>query len=130
MGKAVHGLAVKLGLRGNVMVRNALIDMYSKCEFLDEAQIVFDMNQSKNVVSWNSIIGGYSREGDVDGTFNLVREMQSDKLKANEVTVLNVLPVCVGVSELMSLKELQGYSIWHGFVNDELLANAFIAVFS
>ncbi|KAL3512384.1 hypothetical protein ACH5RR_025101 [Cinchona calisaya] len=130
MGKAVRGLAVKLGMSGDVMVSNALIDMYSKCGFLDEAQIVFDMNQSKNVVSWNSIIGGYSREGDVDGTFNLLREMQSGKLKANEVTVLNVLPVCSGVSELMSLKELQGYSIRHGFVNDELLANAFIAAFA
>ncbi|KAL3512158.1 hypothetical protein ACH5RR_024875 [Cinchona calisaya] len=57
MGKVVHGLAVKLGMSGDVMVSNALIDMYSKCGFLNEAQIVFDMNQSKNLVSWNSIIG-------------------------------------------------------------------------
>lgn len=132
MGKAVHGLVVKFGMSGDVMVSNALISMYSKCGLLDEARIIFDMNDSKNIVSWNSIIGGYSREGCVDRTFDLTRKMQMeiDKLKANEVTVLNVLPVCMEASELLSLKELHGYSIRHGFDNEELLANAFITAYS
>ncbi|KAK9278725.1 hypothetical protein L1049_028301 [Liquidambar formosana] len=132
LGMAVHGLAVKLYLIQELMVNNALIDMYSKCGFLSEAEILFDKNDNKNVVSWNTIIGGYSKVGDVYGTFNLLRKMQMEEenMKANEVTILNVLPVCLEKSELLSLKQLHGYSVRHGFQYDELVANAFIAAYA
>ncbi|KAL6281491.1 hypothetical protein ACE6H2_018372 [Prunus campanulata] len=132
MGMVIHGVAVKLGLNQELMVNNALMDMYSKCGYLAEARVLFDKNDKKNVVSWNSIIGGYSREGDVCGTFDLFRNMQmeEEKVKVNEVTVLNVLPACLEESELLSLKKLHGYSFRHGFLYDELVANAFVAAYA
>ncbi|CAI9113401.1 OLC1v1013997C1 [Oldenlandia corymbosa var. corymbosa] len=130
-GKVVHGLAVKLGISEDLMVTNALVDTYSKFGLLCEARILFDSNANKSVVSWNSIIGGYSREGDVDGTFDLLRKMhlESSIMKPDEVTVLNTLSVCSTASQLLSLKELHGYSIRHGF-EDELLSNAFITSYA
>ncbi|XP_057465241.1 pentatricopeptide repeat-containing protein At1g18485 [Actinidia eriantha] len=132
MGMMVHGLAVKSGLSEELMVTNALMDMYSKCGFLSEAQMLFDTNGGKNVVSWNSMIGGYSRSGDVDRTFGLLRKMQmgSVRMKADEVTILNVLPVCLDKSELLTLEELHGYSLRNGLQCDELVANAFIAAYA
>lgn len=131
-GMAVHALAVKLGLSGELMVNNSLIDMYAKCGFLSEAQVLFDKNDKKNIVSWNSMIGGYAREEDVHRTFNLVQKMQNEdpKMKADDFTILNVLPVCLEKSELRSLKELNGYSLRHGFQCNELVANAFIAAYA
>ncbi|XP_007210984.2 pentatricopeptide repeat-containing protein At1g18485 [Prunus persica] len=132
IGMVIHGVAVKLGLNQELMVNNALMDMYSKCGYLAEAQVLFDKNDKKNVVSWNSIIGGYSREGDVWGTFDLFQKMQmeEEKVKVNEVTVLNVLPACLEESELLSLKKLHGYSFRHGFLYDELVANAFVSAYA
>ncbi|CAL5372155.1 unnamed protein product [Camellia sinensis] len=132
MGMMVHGLAVKFGLNQELMVSNALMDMYSKCGLLSKAQTLFDMNDDKNVVSWNSMVGGYSRGGHVDRTFGLLREMQTSsvKIKANEVTLLNVLQVCLDKLELLKLKELHGYSLRNGFQCDELVANAFIAAYA
>ena len=131
-GMAVHGLAVKLGLNEELMVSNSLIDMYSKCRFLSEAQLLFDKNDKKNIVSWNSMIGGYAREEDVCRTFYLLQKMQTEdaKMKADEFTILNVLPVCLERSELQSLKELHGYSWRHGLQCNELVANAFIAAYT
>ncbi|XP_015877319.3 pentatricopeptide repeat-containing protein At1g18485 [Ziziphus jujuba] len=132
MGMVIHGLAVKLGLSEELMVNNALMDMYSKCGYLSDARILFSKNDKKNVVSWNSMIGGFSREGDVFGTFDLLRRMQMEEenVKVNEVTLLNVLPACSEEVELESLKELHGYSMRHGFHYDELVANAFIAAYA
>ncbi|KAA8541104.1 hypothetical protein F0562_025067 [Nyssa sinensis] len=132
MGKMVHGLVVKLGLDHELMVSNALMDMYAKCGFLSKAHALFEKNDNKNVVSWNSMIGGYSREGNVGGTFNLLQKMQMDneKIKANEVTILNVLPVCLEKSELLNVKELHGYSLRHRFQYDELVANSFISAYA
>jgi pentatricopeptide repeat protein len=132
MGVVIHGLAVKLGLNEELMVNNALIDMYSKCSHLTEAHILFTRSHNKNVVSWNSMIGCYSREGDVCRTFDLLRKMQmeEEKMKVNEITILNVLPACSAESELLCLKELHGYSLRHGLQYDELVANAFVAAYA
>ncbi|KAF9592548.1 hypothetical protein IFM89_015569 [Coptis chinensis] len=133
MGRVIHGLAVKLGLNQELMVTNALVDMYVKCGCISDAETIFDKNGKKNVVSWNVMIGGYSREGDVDATFDLLRKMQmegEETMKANVITLLNVLPACLEKSELLSVKELHGYAFRNGFQNDDLIANAFVSAYA
>ncbi|KAI4335856.1 hypothetical protein L6164_014461 [Bauhinia variegata] len=49
VGMQLQGMALKLGLTKELMVNNSLINMYSKCGCSLEAQVVFDMNDSKNV---------------------------------------------------------------------------------
>lgn len=129
MGMIVHGLAVKMGLSEDLKVNNALMDMYSKCGFLHEAQLIFDKNSSnnRNLVSWNSIIGAHSRLGNVDSTLHFFHKMQVSKMKLNEVTIINVLPIC---SKLLSLKELHCYSIRNALIHDEVLANTFISTYT
>ncbi|KAH7286109.1 hypothetical protein KP509_33G058900 [Ceratopteris richardii] len=56
-GNAIHLQAVKEGLlQGDVVGTNALIDMYTKCNALEEAQNVFDKLHDRDVVSWNAVI--------------------------------------------------------------------------
>ncbi|KAJ6340107.1 hypothetical protein OIU77_007954 [Salix suchowensis] len=131
IGMGIHGLAVKLGLSEEVMVNNVMVYMYSKCGYLNEAQMLFVKNKNKNVVSWNTMISVFSLEGDVNEAFNLVQEMQiqGEEMKANEVTILNVLPACLNKLQLRSLKELHGYSFRHCFQHEEL-SNAFILAYA
>ncbi|XP_058108173.1 pentatricopeptide repeat-containing protein At1g18485 [Magnolia sinica] len=130
MGKLVHGLAVKLGLSHELMVNNALIDMYAKCGFTSEARCLFENAVQRNVVSWNVMINAYSREGDVYGTFDLLRQMPMKGMKVNAITVLNAFPACLHQSALLTLKELHGCAIRNGFELDELVANALIAAYA
>ncbi|KAK6925177.1 Pentatricopeptide repeat [Dillenia turbinata] len=131
MGAVVHGMAVKLGLCDKLMVSNALMDTYSKCGLWSESEIIFCMIENKNVVSWNSIIGSYSREGNKRETFELFMRMQmEEKIRPNEITILNVLPVCFENSEVMCVKELHCYSLRNGIQSDEMLANAFVAAYA
>lgn len=131
VGMVLHGLAFKLGISEEVMVNNSLVDMYLKCGCSRDARVLFEMNGGKNVVSWNTMIGGYSKEGDFLEAFGLLREMQrEEKVKVNAVTVLNVLPACSEELLLPSLKELHGYAFRHEFQKDELVANAFVAAYA
>ncbi|XP_010537418.1 PREDICTED: pentatricopeptide repeat-containing protein At1g18485 [Tarenaya hassleriana] len=132
LGKAIHGWAVKLAMDNELVVSNVLIDMYSKCGCIYDAEIIFKSNKNMSVVSWNTMIGGLSTEGDMHRTFDLLREMQTgnDEFQANEVTILNVLPVCSDESVLLSLKELHCYSIKQSLVHDELVANGLVAAYA
>ncbi|KAG9447866.1 hypothetical protein H6P81_013994 [Aristolochia fimbriata] len=63
LGREIHLWAYKNGLEGQTFVGSALIDMYSKCGRIKEAQRVFDLLQEKNSVSWNSLISAYALHG-------------------------------------------------------------------
>ncbi|KAJ0962384.1 hypothetical protein J5N97_030212 [Dioscorea zingiberensis] len=131
MGKVVHGLSVRLELGHALRVNNALIDMYGKCGFLTEAQRLFDRSTERNEVSWNALIGGYSKNGDVDRALYLLREMAVEEgIRPNEVTALNVLSACLGPSELLKVKELHGYVIRNGLQNNELVFSGFITAYA
>ncbi|KAJ9168350.1 hypothetical protein P3X46_019888 [Hevea brasiliensis] len=66
LGRAIHGLIMRYGMTFDGFLGNALLDLYAKCEKLDEACIVFEQLPCRSAVSWNSMLDGFCRSGDVD----------------------------------------------------------------
>ncbi|KAD4385419.1 hypothetical protein E3N88_25587 [Mikania micrantha] len=130
VGKLIQSLAFKLGLYQDLKVQNALMDMYLKCGYMLEARTILEGNENKNVVSWNSFILGCSKEGEDEQTFQLLHNMLISGVKPDQVTILNVLSVCLHHSQLLKVKELHGYSIRHGIESDQFVGNAFIAAYA
>ncbi|KAF3948593.1 hypothetical protein CMV_025427 [Castanea mollissima] len=64
-GVLVHGQVHKYGHRSCVYVQTALVDFYSKLCDMVTAQKVFDEMLVKNVVSWNSILSGCLKSGNL-----------------------------------------------------------------
>ncbi|KAL1803996.1 hypothetical protein DCAR_0935685 [Daucus carota subsp. sativus] len=65
-GEAVYGFVRKCGFGFDVMVQNAVIDLFMRCGEVDLARLVFDEMSEKDVVTWNSMISGYGNNGRVD----------------------------------------------------------------
>ena len=61
----VHGQAIKLGIGSQDSVQNALISVYFFffCGLIRCAWKVFDEILDRTMVSWKSMIGGYSKMG-------------------------------------------------------------------
>ncbi|XP_006858486.2 pentatricopeptide repeat-containing protein At3g13880 [Amborella trichopoda] len=59
LGLAIHGLVILTGLDLPVFIANSLIDMYSKCGRVDQAQDIFDRVLEKEEVTWNTLVAGY-----------------------------------------------------------------------
>ncbi|KAJ7009134.1 hypothetical protein NC653_007698 [Populus alba x Populus x berolinensis] len=53
----------KHGIELNHFVGGALINMYSRCGDIDEAQRVFEQMKEKNVITYNSMIMGFALHG-------------------------------------------------------------------
>ncbi|CAA6658313.1 unnamed protein product [Spirodela intermedia] len=112
-------------------VSNSLIDMYAKCGRLVESQSLFRELDQRNEVSWNTMIGGLSRSGEVRKTFELVREMAASTEEAmDEITILNASTACSEPAMIQTLKELHGYVIRNGIQSNDLLSNVLIAAYS
>ncbi|CAA6663121.1 unnamed protein product [Spirodela intermedia] len=75
-GAQVHAHIVKLGQDGDVFVRNGLVHFYGACGQMVNARKVFDeWPQRRDVVTWNAVIAGYARDGQVNVCEELFKMM-------------------------------------------------------
>lgn len=91
LGKAVHGIALKHGIFGNVYVQGSLMDMYSKCGGNDYAKKVFVEAENKNTAMWNEMIAAYVNERNLEDALGLLRWMQKDGCKPDVITYNTIL---------------------------------------
>lgn len=94
-GKKVHLgiLEMKSGFL-NVLLGNALIDMYAKCGEIEKAMEVFNGVKDKDISTWNSLIVGLAFHGHAEETIKLFNEMRSLRVTPNEITFVGVIIAC------------------------------------
>ncbi|KAF3455648.1 hypothetical protein FNV43_RR00287 [Rhamnella rubrinervis] len=76
-GRCCHSYALRNGLEGWDSICNAMIDMYMGCGKQEKACKIFDLMPNKTVVSWNSLIAGFIRNGDLKSAWGIFNEIQS-----------------------------------------------------
>ncbi|XP_057820276.2 pentatricopeptide repeat-containing protein At4g02750 [Cryptomeria japonica] len=74
-GVEIHEEIVKCGYESDLVVANALVDMYAKCGSIETARHVFDKMSKPGVVAWTALIAGYARNGQVVEAQKLFQEM-------------------------------------------------------
>ncbi|XP_057967345.1 pentatricopeptide repeat-containing protein At2g01510, mitochondrial [Malania oleifera] len=94
IGEEIYKSARKKGVDCNIIVKNALLDMYAKCGSIDLARHLFDEMPHRNVISWSTMIGGYAINGESEKALALFSRMQKEGLHPNYVTFLGVLSAC------------------------------------
>ncbi|XP_024537528.1 putative pentatricopeptide repeat-containing protein At3g01580 [Selaginella moellendorffii] len=70
-GMEIHSRARKLGHESEILVANALVDMYAKCGSLEDARGIFNRMPLHSLVSWTSLMLGYAENGDADQALEL-----------------------------------------------------------
>ncbi|KAL5556860.1 hypothetical protein UlMin_039096 [Ulmus minor] len=93
-GRWLHGFIENNGIRLNVHVGTALIDMYCKCGSVEDARLVFDKINNKDVVVWNSMIVGYAMHGFGEDALQLFDELSRIGYKPTDITFIGVLSAC------------------------------------
>ncbi|XP_072972844.1 pentatricopeptide repeat-containing protein At5g39350-like [Typha angustifolia] len=98
LGKEIHGHVTKHNVKSTNtntnLVSNALISMYSRSGYIETAHRVFSSMQTKDVVSWNTMIGSYGSHGLGHEAIELVHLMIKLGPKPNTITFTNALMAC------------------------------------
>lgn len=93
-GQRVHGKLFKLGLDSDVYICNSLCAVYGKFGCIEYAEKVFEEMPVKDLVSWNSMIGGYVAVGDGWSAVVCFQEMQVVGMKPDRFSMISVLNAC------------------------------------
>ncbi|KAL9244493.1 hypothetical protein vseg_018265 [Gypsophila vaccaria] len=94
MGERVHNHMCENGFEMNVIVVNAIVDMYCKCGAIEKARRVFEVSPVKGLSTWNTMILGLANNGFENDAMQLFSDLVSDGVKPDEVTFLGVLTAC------------------------------------
>lgn len=127
MGPQIHAQAIKMGFETSVLVSNAAITMYSCCGDLENAQLVFERLEEKDLVSWNSIINSYAQGNCYELAITVYRQMQRTGIKPDEFTFGSL----IACSEYVRNAEMiQSLVAKNGLILNTQVCNALVSAFA
>ncbi|KAG5627236.1 hypothetical protein H5410_012454 [Solanum commersonii] len=129
MVKVVHNDVLEMGFGSDLYICNALIDMYSRMNELGRAREVFDKMPSRDVVSWNSLVSGYSANGYWEEALEAFREGRLSGVAADAFTVSSVLPACGGLMEVEQGQIVHGLVEKSGIKGDIAVSNGLLSMY-
>lgn len=108
--RSVHGFIVRRGwLMEDVVIGNAIVDMYAKLGAIDSARTVFEGLPVKDAISWNSLITGYAQNGLASEAIEVYRMMEEHKeIIPNQGTWVSILPAYSHVGALQQGMRIHG----------------------
>nr|XP_023903980.1 pentatricopeptide repeat-containing protein At5g50390, chloroplastic-like [Quercus suber]POF20231.1 pentatricopeptide repeat-containing protein, chloroplastic [Quercus suber] len=129
-GRQFHTCALKMGVADDIFVTCALIDMYSKCGSIEDAQCVFDEMPEKTTVGWNSIIAGYALHGYSEEALRMFYEMRDSSVEMDHFTFSMVIRICTRLASLEHAKQAHASLVRHGFGLDIVANTALVDFYS
>ncbi|PIA47518.1 hypothetical protein AQUCO_01400272v1, partial [Aquilegia coerulea] len=93
-GTQIHSLVLKLGFEYEAIVASSLIDMYAKVGLIDSATRIFVTMTSKDLVSWNTMIIGFARNGRELEALKTFEKLPELGVLPDRITLAGVLLAC------------------------------------
>ncbi|XVF60609.1 hypothetical protein PTKIN_Ptkin08bG0061700 [Pterospermum kingtungense] len=109
-GKSIHGHIIRIGYQLDIVATTALVDMYSKCNNLIQARKLFDVMETRDVISYNVMMTGYLQTDFASEAVDTFTEMVAVGIKPNLSSIVKLL------SALSELKNIKGGRSVHGYI--------------
>ncbi|XP_058090881.1 pentatricopeptide repeat-containing protein At5g04780, mitochondrial-like [Magnolia sinica] len=123
-GKSCHARAIQAGLQTDTLISNILINMYSKCGLIDSARQVFDRMLQRSIISWNTMIGAHTQNGDEQGALTLIKQMQNEGTPSSEFTLSSILCACAEKLAIGESKQLHAFALKTAFGSNVFVGTA------
>ena len=94
LGRALHGYALKIKNENFGLLDSALVDMYAKCGNIQDARVVFNAADEKDLALWNAMISGYALHGMAEDSISVFSLMEKSGISPDHITFTSILSAC------------------------------------
>ncbi|KAK8935852.1 putative pentatricopeptide repeat-containing protein [Platanthera zijinensis] len=128
---AVHALSIRLGVKGQTHVDNAMIYAYSEshCGMLDALQ-VFDEITQRSAVSWTTIVAAYVRRGDGGAAAQMCRRMFQEGVELNPFTLSIAIRASAAAENLALGRQIHAAASKTGHAINLPVSNSIVDMYS
>jgi pentatricopeptide repeat protein len=130
IGRRMHAQSVKFECRSTVFVCNSLMNMYAKCGLVEEAKALFSGMETRDRVSWNTLMAGLMLNGCELEALQLFHDSRSSKGKLTQSTFSTVIKLCANLKQLGIVRQLHSCVSMHGFLSDGNVMTALMDAYS
>ncbi|XWS52255.1 hypothetical protein CRYUN_Cryun11dG0052300 [Craigia yunnanensis] len=103
--------------------------MYARCGELARARKVFDEISDRDLVSWNSMISGYSKMGYASEAVGLFWKMREEGFVPDEMTLVSLLGACGDLGYLSLGMWMEGFVMKHKMELNSFIGSALIGMY-
>ncbi|XP_022868958.1 pentatricopeptide repeat-containing protein At3g50420 [Olea europaea var. sylvestris] len=129
-GKIVHARVIVSGTYVDLPLNNALLDMYSSCSDTVTANQVFTKIENPDLVSWNSMIAGYSENGDGEKAVDLFVQLRRVSLAKPDAYTFAAVTSGIGAFPAIDYgKPLHAQIEKAGFVRSVYVGSTLISMY-
>jgi pentatricopeptide repeat protein len=93
-GLDIHSEAIKKGFEKDAFLSIAIVDMYAKCDLLQDAKCVYDMLPTRDVFVLNALLSGYVEFGSIYQLEECLNQIEIEGLLYDSTTFALVLKLC------------------------------------
>lgn len=126
LGRQLHSFLIKMDTESDSYVKVGLIDMYCKCEMMDDARVLFNMMPKKDMIAWNAVISGHSQMAEDIEAVTLFPEMHKEGIGFNETTLSTVLKSTASLQAISICEQVHALSVKTGFQSDMYVINSLL----
>ncbi|KAH7281074.1 hypothetical protein KP509_36G028800 [Ceratopteris richardii] len=129
-GRLLHQEIIRTGLDVHTNFGNMIINMYIKCNCIEDARRVFDRLALPDIVSWGTMIMGHAMHGYSIHALLLFEDMQKKGLVPNKVVLLGLLKACLRSGDFAKAFQVHDQAIRCSMETDTILGSMLIDVYS
>lgn len=129
LGAQMHGLCFELGFNHDVVTGSALVDMYGKCKFLDDALRLFHELRYRNSVSWSAIIAGCVQNEEFKHGLKLFVDMQRLGIDATQSAYASILRTCGQFPLPILGRQIHAHVAKRNFSSDTIVGTAMLDMY-
>lgn len=108
-----------------------MINGFFKINDCDSAFLLFRQMSNRNIVTWNTMLGGVSRAGYDVKAIELFLEMWGSGMDPDDATVVTILPICARMGNSELGRKIHFYAEKKGLLNSAInVGNSLIDMYS
>ncbi|KAL8092120.1 hypothetical protein AgCh_034421 [Apium graveolens] len=128
--RSIHCAVIRKGYELNKLVVNSLIDVYSKCNLITHAWLLFSQVTDQDTITWSTMIAGFTHCGLPQEAITVFKEMNSVRATPNTITMVNLLEACSSSGDLNISKWAHAIAIRRGLASEVVVGTAILDMYA
>ncbi|XP_038882686.1 pentatricopeptide repeat-containing protein At5g03800 [Benincasa hispida] len=133
VSQQIQGFIIKFGILSNSCIETTLVDMYTRCGRMEDAEKMFRQVslENDNTAMLTSMICGYARNRQLNEAISLFHSGQSEgTIVIDEVVSTSILSLCGSIGFHGMGKQMHCHALKSGLITDTGVGNATISMYS
>ncbi|KAJ4965903.1 hypothetical protein NE237_017752 [Protea cynaroides] len=127
--QCVHAFVVRSGFEYDILVVNSLLNVYGRCGRVDMARHLFESVHQRDIVSWNSLLSGYSKNENVSESLELLNRMRINRAEPDQQTFGYLVSAIANQSKLQLGQSVHGQIVKVGCGSDAHVETSLVVMY-